>query len=552
MWAVAGRCSTERPLAHLRVPGVTGSLFTLQGVPACDPRRARVGAVALSSAAAASPVSSAQRRGTRQPPTDGLGGAGYAERMQLLHVAVTGVKRHPNLQVTCSGPALLSLTALSVGGQLTGILVLRRADRVAQSGKQRTPSSMLGQRSHLLLALLALGPGASRSATDGHRYRPPPCRHTRDRALSPGRCARRWLLAVLPTSPRPLRGSRSDGGLTDVTGDWQLCINLVLWWLNVLFNLANKQCLNSWRHPYAAGIHLLVRFGALSLWLPPAAPRADAAVSPGARCASRLAPPGRARPPTGRHRHRPCNFHARLPSARWLSQHHQDGRADVHVPVCCAALSQGLPSTVSPLSSRRAGVALVSARRQPPPSLAAGMVSNAACALLVAAAAARHARSSFHLPLTMFSASCSSPLPRDGVVGAWSLAPRRRQPARVHWLEAGRPADRDRAAAVPVERDRLLHPLDDPSHHLRARQHPQARLSSRLPPLLPPEPALQGLQAPCSRSPARSDTRSRSNGTRRPRRAHRPPRRRRGGASRHWRPSASCRLPPRASLASKR
>ena len=59
-------------------------LVALQGVPACDPRRARVGAVALSSAAATRPasVSSAQRRGTRQPPTDGLGGAGYAERMQ--------------------------------------------------------------------------------------------------------------------------------------------------------------------------------------------------------------------------------------------------------------------------------------------------------------------------------------------------------------------------------------------------------------------------------------------------------------------------------------
>ena len=31
----------------------------------------------------------------------------------------------------------------------------------------------------------------------------------------------------------------------------QIAVNLVLWWaLNVVFNLANKQCLNSWPHPW--------------------------------------------------------------------------------------------------------------------------------------------------------------------------------------------------------------------------------------------------------------------------------------------------------------
>lgn len=40
----------------------------------------------------------------------------------------------------------------------------------------------------------------------------------------------------------------------------QICVNLVMWWaLNVVFNLANKQCLNSWPHPWAlACMHLAV------------------------------------------------------------------------------------------------------------------------------------------------------------------------------------------------------------------------------------------------------------------------------------------------------
>ena len=40
----------------------------------------------------------------------------------------------------------------------------------------------------------------------------------------------------------------------------RIVINLVLWWcLNVVFNLANKQCLNSWPHPWAlATLHLAI------------------------------------------------------------------------------------------------------------------------------------------------------------------------------------------------------------------------------------------------------------------------------------------------------
>ena len=51
----------------------------------------------------------------------------------------------------------------------------------------------------------------------------------------------------------------------------RICINLLLWWsLNVIFNLANKQCLNSWPHPWGlATTHLAVGSACmLPLWVP--------------------------------------------------------------------------------------------------------------------------------------------------------------------------------------------------------------------------------------------------------------------------------------------
>lgn len=69
--------------------------------------------------------------------------------------------------------------------------------------------------------------------------------------------------------------SRGDASLVSnnfrVKKTGRLCINLVLWWLlNVMFNLANKQCLNNWPHPWMlAVLHLAVGSACiLTLWLP--------------------------------------------------------------------------------------------------------------------------------------------------------------------------------------------------------------------------------------------------------------------------------------------
>ena len=73
-----------------------------------------------------------------------------------------------------------------------------------------------------------------------------------------------WKLrtAKEPKAPPPRSVGLRNAGIA---------INLVLWWtLNVVFNLANKECLNSWPHPWAlATLHLAVgSVCMLPLWLP--------------------------------------------------------------------------------------------------------------------------------------------------------------------------------------------------------------------------------------------------------------------------------------------
>ena len=65
----------------------------------------------------------------------------------------------------------------------------------------------------------------------------------------------------------PPAASPVDAGIRNI----RIAVNLALWWtLNVVFNLANKECLNSWPHPWAlATLHLAVgSVCMLPLWLP--------------------------------------------------------------------------------------------------------------------------------------------------------------------------------------------------------------------------------------------------------------------------------------------
>ena len=260
---------------------------------------------------------------------------------------------------------------------------------------------------------------------------------------------------VLPTSPRRLRGGRSDGGLTDVTGDWQLCINLVLWWtLNVLFNLANKQCLNSWRHPYAlAAIHLAVGSACmLSLWLP--LPRGAKGGRGGVTWCSVRKPPSLTL----------ADVRALLPVVALLATGHVTSTL---APAFGTVAFSNIIKTAEPMFTclfavllyRKAfpptvyaslflvvlGVALVSARdvNFSSFSLAAGMVSNAAFALYSIAAkrllATRDPRSTYAL-LTMFS--CLLLVPFAAVMEWWApgasrLAAANLKPAYTGWRLAG-------------------------------------------------------------------------------------------------------------------
>merc|ERR1712185_115719 len=60
--------------------------------------------------------------------------------------------------------------------------------------------------------------------------------------------------------PAPPPPKRRRVQLPRLTPGAQIVVNLVLWWaLNVVFNLSNKQCLNSWPHPWAlAVLHLAI------------------------------------------------------------------------------------------------------------------------------------------------------------------------------------------------------------------------------------------------------------------------------------------------------
>ena len=66
------------------------------------------------------------------------------------------------------------------------------------------------------------------------------------------------LVVVEETPALPARRRLPE--LPKLTPFAQICVNLMMWWaLNVVFNLANKQCLNSWPHPWAlACMHLAV------------------------------------------------------------------------------------------------------------------------------------------------------------------------------------------------------------------------------------------------------------------------------------------------------
>jgi len=100
-----------------------------------------------------------------------------------------------------------------------------------------SPSGFAGQRRHLA-TLLALHGGSSHSDAPN--------------AVK--------LSSVSFASPRSKRAK-----------ELRVATNLLLWWsLNVVFNLANKQCLNSWQHPWAlATTHLAVGSACmLPLWLP--------------------------------------------------------------------------------------------------------------------------------------------------------------------------------------------------------------------------------------------------------------------------------------------
>lgn len=78
-------------------------------------------------------------------------------------------------------------------------------------------------------------------------------------ATRPDRGLRVQQLVVVE-EPQAPPARRRLPELPKLTPFAQICVNLVMWWaLNVVFNLANKQCLNSWPHPWAlACTHLAV------------------------------------------------------------------------------------------------------------------------------------------------------------------------------------------------------------------------------------------------------------------------------------------------------
>lgn len=230
----------------------------------------------------------------------------------------------------------------------------------------------------------------------------------------------------------------------------RLALNLFLWWLlNVMFNLANKQCLNSWHHPWALAVtHLGIgTLCMLPLWLP--LPRR--AAGGGVRWAS-----VRPRPSISRD-----ELHVMLPVVALLATGHVTSTL---APAYGTVAFSNIIKTAEPLFTcvfsvllhRRvfppavyaslllviSGVCLVSTRSAVHFSyfsLGAGMISNAAFALYSISAksllATRDPRTTYAL-LTALSCLVLTPVAavmEGSGMGASRLAAANLQPSHTGW-----------------------------------------------------------------------------------------------------------------------